>query len=91
MTDTPMHRINGWLEAASSAVLSELDAIKDPLERQAAARDVLKTLLPAIGREVKANRGRAVAELRDEGRTLAQVGELLGMSTARVDQILKGK
>ncbi|MFF2168155.1 hypothetical protein ACFVWP_46995 [Streptomyces sp. NPDC058175] len=90
MTDTPMHRINGWLEAASSTVLSELDAIKDPLERQGAARDVLENLLPAIAREVKANRGRAVAELR-EGRTLAQVGELLGMSTARVDQILKGK
>lgn len=91
MTQTPMDRISGHLDTARDAVLAELDSIKDPVERQDAARDVLETLLPAVGQDVKANRARTVAELR-QGRTLAQVGQLLGgLSIARVDQILKGK
>lgn len=91
MTDTPLDRIRGHLETARSAVLAELDAIKDPVEREAAARDVITTTLPAIRSEVQAYRARTVAELK-VGRTLSKVGELLGgLSTARVDQILKGK
>ena len=91
MTPTPQDRIRGHLEDARIAVLAELDTIPDPVTRQAAARDVLETLLPALSADVKALRGRAVTELR-QGRTLAQVGELLGgLSVGRVDQILKGR
>jgi hypothetical protein len=91
MTETPTTRIRTRLEAASSAVLDELRSITDPAERQAAARTVLESLLPAIGQDVKGVRADAVTELR-QGRTLAEVGQLLGgMSTARVDQILKGR
>ena len=91
MTETPTTRIRAHLEAAAAAVLGELRSIPDPAERQAAARTVLETLLPGIGQDVKSERAGAVAELK-QGRTLAEVGKLLGgMSTARVDQILKGR
>ncbi|MEU3521833.1 hypothetical protein ABZ770_42510 [Streptomyces sp. NPDC006654] len=91
MTTTPMERIGGHLDTAAAAVLAELDAITDPVERQSAAREVLEALLPSVTQRVKAHRARTVAGLR-EGRTLAEVGRLLGgLSVARVDQILKGK
>lgn len=91
MTTTPQDRIDSHLETAGAAVLAELDAITDPVARQAVARHVLENVIPSVVQDVKAHRGRTVAELR-KGRTLAQVGELLGgLSVARVDQILKGK
>lgn len=88
---TALDRITATIDLAGDEVITHLDNISDPVERQAAARTVLEKLLPALVRDVKANRGEAVKQMR-EGRTLAQVGELLGgLSTARVDQILKGK
>lgn len=90
MTTTPQDRVREHLETARVAVLAELDTMPDPVERQKAARDVLDTLLPSLGADVKALRARAVTELR-QGRTLAQVAQLLGTSVGRVDQILKGR
>lgn len=92
MTSTEtVSRIALHLEAARKAVLAELESVADPVEREAAAREVLRDLVPALGRAVQGDRTRTVAALK-EGRTLAQVGKLLGgLSTARVDQILKGK
>lgn len=91
MTTTPLDRIRGHLEAASAAVLAELDTIADPVARQDAARHVNEVLLPDVGQQVKAHRAGTVADLKAT-RTLAQVGKMLGgLSTARVDQILKGR
>lgn len=91
MTTTPLDRIRGRLETAVTAVLADLDAIKDPVERQSAARVVLEDLLPSVTQQVKTHRAGTVTGLR-EGRTLAEVGQLLGgLSTARVDQIIKGR
>ncbi len=88
---TALDRITARLELAGDDVITELANIPDPVERQNAARTVLETLLPSLGADVKELRSRTVTELR-QGRTLAQVGELLGgLSIARVDQILKGK
>ncbi|MEU8516342.1 hypothetical protein AB0C76_32885 [Kitasatospora sp. NPDC048722] len=72
------------------ALLATLGGIKDPIAREVAARELLDDLLPATVKEAKQIRREAVEELRS-GRTLKQVGELLGLSTARVDQILKGR
>ncbi|GAA3595208.1 hypothetical protein GCM10022295_90570 [Streptomyces osmaniensis] len=86
-----MDRIRAILDLAGQDILGEMDNITDPVARQEAAREVNETLLPALVAEVKAHRAETVAGLR-EGRTLAQVGELLGgTSIARVDQILKGR
>ncbi|MGQ4397911.1 hypothetical protein ACN6K5_000913 [Streptomyces violaceoruber] len=90
MTAADVSRIALHLETARKAVLAELDSIPDPVQREAVAREALRDLVPALGRAVQTRRTAAVAELK-EGRTLAQVGDLLGVSTARVDQILKGK
>ncbi|MFJ4921764.1 hypothetical protein [Streptomyces sp. NPDC088725] len=87
--DTPIARIEQHLAAASAAITGELAAVSDPIERQDIAREVGETLLPRLGHDVKSARAAAVAELKT-GRTLAQVGQLLGgLSVARVDQILK--
>ena len=89
MTTSPTDRIREHLETARIAVLAELEATIDPVQRQEAAREVLETLLPSLGADVKALRARAVAELR-EGRSLAEVGQMLGgLSRGRVDQLLK--
>ncbi|KOG33273.1 hypothetical protein [Streptomyces resistomycificus] len=88
MTDT-LARIEQHLAAAAAAIQGELAAITDPAARQDVARETLETLLPKLGHDVKMARAAAVAELK-QGRTLAQVGQLLGgLSIARVDQILK--
>lgn len=89
--ETALARIQKHLEDVAQAIGAELDTIADPIDRQDAAREVVQSLLPSVTQDVKAHRARTVAELR-EGRTLAQVGQLLGgLSVARVDQILKGK
>jgi DNA-directed RNA polymerase sigma subunit (sigma70/sigma32) len=91
MDTTPQDRIRGHLEAARRAVLAELDAITDPVKREAAAREVITATLPELRSEVQAYRAGIVTGLR-EGRTLAEVGRMLGgLTAARVDQILKGK
>ncbi|MEW1892283.1 hypothetical protein [Streptomyces sp. NPDC085659] len=81
-------RITQLLTGTRDALIAELTSISDPIAREAAARQVLAAL-PAVSQEVTAIRSNTVATLK-EGRTLAQVGELLGgLSIARVDQIIK--
>ncbi|MFF4552675.1 hypothetical protein [Streptomyces sp. NPDC001422] len=85
---TPADRIAGHLTAAITAIGQELAAVTDPVQREALARDVIDRLLPQATQDAKAMRAEPVAELRD-GRTLREVGELLKLTPARVDQILK--
>ncbi|MGW5679207.1 hypothetical protein ACWEV4_29705 [Streptomyces sp. NPDC003860] len=76
------------LTTAIDNITTELATLTDPVERQNAALYALDILLPAAKDQLRAARAEAVAELR-EGRTLAEVGRLLGgISPARVDQIL---
>ncbi|WP_116245797.1 hypothetical protein [Nocardiopsis sp. FIRDI 009] len=70
-------------------LIDRLRDIPDPVERTRTAAALIDALKDAQTR-VKAVRADAAAELR-QGRTLRQVGELLGVSPARVDQILRGK
>ncbi|MFI6530526.1 hypothetical protein [Streptomyces uncialis] len=87
MTSTD-ERIAHLLATAIDAITSDLATINDPVERQAAALHVLDALLPAAQDRIRAARAEAVAELKP-GRSLAEVGRLLGGITAtRVDQIL---
>ncbi|RST03146.1 hypothetical protein EF910_21445 [Streptomyces sp. WAC07149] len=72
------------------AALAHLDGIQDPLERERAARLLSDDLLPHAVRSARQARTAAVLELR-QGRTLREVGELLGLSIPRVDQLAKGK
>lgn len=72
------------------AALACLDDIEDPVERERAARLLADDLLPGAVRKVRQVRSGAVIELR-VGRSLREVGELLGLSIPRVDQLARGK
>ncbi|WP_017581409.1 hypothetical protein [Nocardiopsis valliformis] len=67
----------------------QLRAITDPVDRTRAAADLIDALNHAQ-KEIKTIRAEAVADLRP-GRSMREVGEMIGVSTGRVDQILKGK
>jgi DNA-directed RNA polymerase specialized sigma subunit len=86
--EEPLTRIRHHLNDTAHAIIAELDAIDDPVTRQAVARVALEELLPALGQEVKAHRSRTVASLKEE-RTLKDVAALLNTSAARVAQIIK--
>ncbi|MFE9243549.1 hypothetical protein [Nocardiopsis sp. NPDC006938] len=62
----------------------------DPLTRAQLVGDLLAALAD-IEMALKAVRQPAVAELRDQGRTVRAIAAELGISPARVDQIAKGK
>ncbi|MGY4988893.1 hypothetical protein [Streptomyces nigrescens] len=97
MTDTPhltdqqreaLDRIRGHLDAA----LACLDEIRDPVERELAARVMTDDLLPAAEGRAKAVRTKVVQQLRTErGLKLREVADLIGLSIPRVDQLAKGK
>ncbi|MFJ2707865.1 hypothetical protein ACIO3R_32395 [Streptomyces sp. NPDC087428] len=87
MTSDP-ERITQLLAATRDALTTELASISDPIAREAAARQILAAL-PDLSQDITAIRSDAVTTLK-EGRTFAQVGQLLGgLSTARVDQIIR--
>jgi hypothetical protein len=67
---------------------AQLRAITDPIERARAATDLLNAMA-AVGAEVKAIRAADVTELRKTMK-LQEIGTALGVSHARVSQILKG-
>ncbi|MFJ4852380.1 RNA polymerase subunit sigma-70 [Streptomyces sp. NPDC088730] len=87
MTSDNAH-ITDLLATTRETLATALTSISDPIAREAAARQILAAL-PDITQEVTAIRSDTVRTLK-EGRTLAEVGTLLGgLSTARVDQIIK--
>lgn len=78
------------METTELTQLTErLRQITDPVERSKAATALIDALNDTQ-KAVKGVRAEAVAELR-EGRSMREVGEMIGVSTARVDQILKGR
>lgn len=90
MTTQPADLINS--EAFDKA-LADVAAIEDPVARDKAARDLQAALTESIAEPLtrtKALRQQTVLELR-QTRTLEKVAALLGLSTARVDQLAKGK
>ncbi|MFC6886934.1 MULTISPECIES: hypothetical protein [Actinomadura] len=70
-------------------LITDLTAIDGHAERARAATDLLHALAE-VQQQIKEIRQDDVIELR-KSRTLREVGEELGMTTARVDQIAKAK
>lgn len=71
--------------------LAELAAVKDPAERARQAATVIelaRTRLMAGARKIRQD---AVNELRAQGLTLSAVGELIGQSVSRTQQISEGR
>lgn len=71
--------------------LANLAAVEDPAERAkqaAAVVELARTKLMAGARKIRQD---AVNELRDQGLTLAAVGELIGQSVSRTQQISEGR
>jgi hypothetical protein len=71
--------------------LADLAAMADPAERAKQAATVIelaRTKLMASARKIRQD---AVNELRDQGLTLAAVGELIGQSVSRTQQISEGR
>jgi hypothetical protein len=73
------------LEAAAVALFDELNKISDDVERYQAAKE-LEGWIDRNLRQVKA----VVASNLYEGRTWGQVGELLGVTGSRAEQISRG-
>lgn len=77
-------------EERQRALIDEALAIPDPARRAQAISDILGTVKDANA-ELKEARRCDVLTLRGQSLTLREIGELLGMSTGRIDQIAKGK
>ncbi|WP_129842383.1 hypothetical protein [Streptomyces sp. RFCAC02] len=72
------------------ATLAALAAMPDPLVRERAARRLVDEVLPDATRRLAAVRREAVTGLRAEGYKLREIGDLLGLSVSRVNQIARG-
>jgi hypothetical protein len=77
------------LTAAIEAETGRLATIDDPVERFRAARRIRESLAHG-DRAAKAIEKAAVVELK-EGRPWREVGELLGVTGSRAEQIAKGR
>ncbi|MET7975777.1 hypothetical protein ABZW44_22580 [Streptomyces mirabilis] len=73
------------LEAAAVALVDELNKISDDVDRYQAAKE-LEAWIDKNLRQVKA----VVASNLYDGRTWGQVGELLGVTGSRAEQISRG-
>lgn len=72
------------------ANLDELEHIADPAER---AREVGRRMaeVPIWHARLKTIRQAAVAEMRERGMSLAEIGREIGLHRNRVQQILEGR
>lgn len=77
------------LATAIETAASALTDIVDPVERYHAARK-LRVQVDEVSRIIKAVQQRAVIELHTD-RPWREVGELLGVSGSRAEQISRGK
>ncbi|XVQ08483.1 hypothetical protein ACQP1W_38895 [Spirillospora sp. CA-255316] len=77
------------IDAPLAKLVADLAAIDDTTERAQAAGRLLNALIE-VQQEIKAIRQADVAELRKTLK-LREVADLLGVTTARVDQISKAR
>lgn len=77
------------LTASIEAAIEDIAAVADPVERFSAGRK-LRSELNDGDRRVMRIQQSAVEELK-QGRTWAQVGEILGVTGSRAEQIAKGR
>lgn len=72
------------------ADIAQIEQIEDPAER---AREVglRMAAIPELHTRLKAIRQAAVAEMRAQGLSLADIGRELGLHRNRVQQILEGR
>ena len=75
-----------------AAITDAINAINDPVTRERTARQVTDRLLPALTQDLKKTRQAIVLGYREQGLIFREIAERLGdITTARVDQIAKGK
>lgn len=72
------------------ADIDRIKAITDPADRAREVGQVLNAL-PTIYAELRAMRQAAVLELRAQGLSFGQIGELLSLHRNRVQQIAEGR
>jgi hypothetical protein len=78
-------------EAIVNNLLDSIRAIEDPAERFKAATETVeaaRNLLMAGGRQI---RQQVVNDYRSEGKSLAEIGELLDQTRSRIQQISEGR
>lgn len=80
--DTPAERVR--------AAIADARAITDPTERARVITDLLAAIADTAP-GLRADRQADVLTMRGRPMTFAAIGELLGMTRGRVDQIAKGK
>lgn len=85
MTATPSEQV----DAATTAIVTAGRAILDPIERAFAYEHAIEKIRRDLTNAVAAARAEAVTEAR-QTRTIAQLAEQLGVTPARVYQIMKG-
>lgn len=77
------------LHAAIDSARTSLESITDPVERYHAARAV-RDFLDQANLQIKAVQQEVILTLKP-GRPWREVGELIGVSGSRAEQISKGK
>jgi len=71
--------------------LADVAAIPDPVERAKRAAGFLEEIRTKAMPEARRIRQGAVQELRSDGKSLAEIGKLLGLDRNRVQQISEGR
>ncbi|WP_052848305.1 sigma factor-like helix-turn-helix DNA-binding protein [Streptomyces avicenniae] len=82
----PIAELSGHIEAT----LAALAAMPDAIARERAARRLVDEVIPNATRRLAAVRREVVVGLRDERYKLREIGEMLGLSVSRVNQIARG-
>ncbi|MFR9723958.1 sigma factor-like helix-turn-helix DNA-binding protein [Streptomyces sp. MS19] len=82
----PISELSGHIEAT----LAALAAMPDAIARERAARRLVDEVIPGATRRLAAVRREVVVGLRDERYKLREIGEMLGLSVSRVNQIARG-
>ncbi|ACU71830.1 hypothetical protein Caci_2921 [Catenulispora acidiphila DSM 44928] len=71
--------------------LADIAAVADPVDRAKRAAAFMETMRTEAMPQARQIRQEAVKELRAEGKSLAEIGSLLGLDRNRVQQISEGR